>query len=85
MVFDNLSRAFPEKSTQEIKKIAKKAYKNLTDITLETIKSQTTPLHEIYRRCKVMNPEIVAEPDVPSRDPRLHGGELCLGLGLPRP
>ncbi len=60
VIFENLERAFPEKSAAEIKKIVRDTYRNLTDVTLETIKSHTTPLAEISRRCQVLNPEIVS-------------------------
>jgi KDO2-lipid IV(A) lauroyltransferase len=61
VVWDNLSRAFPEKNRVELERIIKLTYRNLTDVTLETIKSQTTSLEEIRRRCQVVNPEIVSE------------------------
>lgn len=59
VVYDNLRRAFPEKTEAEIKKIARASYRNLTDVTLETLKSYTMPLAEIQRRCPPINPELV--------------------------
>lgn len=59
VIFDNLKRAFPEKSAGELKKTARGFYRNLTDVSLETIKSFTTPIPEIHRRMKVVNPEII--------------------------
>jgi len=38
VVFDNLQKAFPEKSDKDIRKIAKKFYLNFTDTFIETIK-----------------------------------------------
>jgi KDO2-lipid IV(A) lauroyltransferase len=38
IVFSNLKESFPEKSEEEIKKIAKKFYRNLTDSFIEIIK-----------------------------------------------
>lgn len=61
VILDNLQRAYPEKDAAEIRRIIHGVYRNLTDITLETIKSHTTPLTEIRRRCQVLNPEMVAE------------------------
>lgn len=61
VIFENLSKAFPEKSAAEIRQITRATYRNLTDVTLETIKSYATPLAEIRHRCRVTNPEIVAE------------------------
>lgn len=59
VVFENLRRAFPEKNERQIKKIARAAYRNLTDVTLETLKSFTAPIPEIERRCPCVNPEIL--------------------------
>jgi len=61
VIFENLSRAFPEKNEADIRRIMGDTYRNLTDVTLETLKSFTTPLTEIQRRCVVLNPEIVLE------------------------
>ena len=61
VIADNLRRAFPEKNAAEINQIVRGVYRNLTDVTLETIKSYSTPLHEIRRRCAVLNPDIIAE------------------------
>ena len=38
IVYDNLNIAFPEKSSEEKKKIAKQFYRNLTDTFIETLK-----------------------------------------------
>lgn len=59
VVYDNLRRAFPEKTEAEIKQIARASYRNLTDVTLETLKSYTMSLAEIQRRCPPINPELV--------------------------
>jgi len=59
VIFDNLQRAFPEKSASEIRKIIHATYRNLTDVTLETLKSFTTPIAEIERRAVCLNPEMV--------------------------
>jgi KDO2-lipid IV(A) lauroyltransferase len=56
---DNLQRAFPQINAAEIERILRDSYRNLTDVTLETIKSFTTPVEEIARRCVVRNPEVV--------------------------
>ena len=61
VIADNLKRAFPEKNELEMRQIVRDTYRNITDVALETIKSHTTPLSEIHRRCKVLNLEIVAE------------------------
>lgn len=59
VVFDNLRRAFPEKNENEIGQIARAAYRNLSDVTLETFKSFSMPYAEIERRCPCLNPEIL--------------------------
>lgn len=59
VIFENLHRAFPEKSEPEIKKIARGTYRNLTDVTLETLKSFTAPIAEIERRALCVNPELL--------------------------
>ncbi len=41
VVFSNLKKSFPEKSEDEIKKIAKKFYRYLCDVFLETFKTLT--------------------------------------------
>lgn len=61
VIHSNLQRAFPEKNESEIRQIARKTYRNLTDITLETIKSQTASVTEIQRRCRTVNPELVTQ------------------------
>lgn len=57
VALESLKRSFPEKTAAEIQAILRKFYRNLTDITLETIKSNTMSLAEIERRCPVRNPE----------------------------
>jgi len=59
VIFDNLQHAFPEKNEAEILKIVRANYRNLTDVTLETLKSFTAPYTEIERRALCLNPEIV--------------------------
>lgn len=59
VIFENLERAFPEKNNAEIKQIARATYRNLTDVTLETLKSFTTSMDEIDRRALCLNPEVV--------------------------
>lgn len=59
VVFSNLKRVFPEKPDTELKDIARRFYRNLTDVSLETIKSFTSPISEISRRARVINPELI--------------------------
>lgn len=59
VIFENLRRAFPEKSTAELKQITHATYRNLTDVTLETLKSFSAPIAELDRRAICLNPEII--------------------------
>ena len=61
VMYENLKRAFPEHSDAQIAEIMKAAYRNLTDITLETIKGFTTPMEKIHKRCISKNPELIHE------------------------
>ena len=61
IVYQNLNSSFPEKSPQEIKKIAKKYYHHLSDIGLETIKFSRMTEKQIDDRLKVHGYEIYEE------------------------
>lgn len=50
IVFSNLLQAFPEKTEQERKKIAKKFYRNFTDTFIETIKMISASESYILKR-----------------------------------
>lgn len=58
VIWENLRRAFPEKTETALKKIVKETYRNLTDVTLESIKVFTMSFKELERRCPC-NPELV--------------------------
>lgn len=59
VIFDNLRRAFPEKTEVEIRGMMPAMYRNLTDLALESIKMNSTSVAEITRRGPVRNPELV--------------------------
>lgn len=59
VVYGNLRRAFPDKPDAELKTIARQAYRNLMDVTLETLKSYTMSIEEIKRRASPLNPEVI--------------------------
>lgn len=61
VVFQNLKNSFPEKSQDEIRKIAKKYYHHLSDIGLETIKFSRMTEKQIDDRLKVHGYEIYEE------------------------
>ncbi|MCK5794121.1 MAG: hypothetical protein KAH12_05420, partial [Anaerolineales bacterium] len=57
----NLRNSFPEKSTQEIKQIAKKFYRRLADQIIESFKLLNLSKKEISKRFKYVNPELLEE------------------------
>ncbi len=59
VAFDNLHRAFPEKSEKEIREIAWKSYRNLTDIIFESFKGMVISEKTIKKRFKMDNPEVL--------------------------
>ncbi len=59
VVLDNLSKAFPEKDKSEINCIAKKFHKNFMDILFEGLKGMTMSDKSVYKRYKLLNPELV--------------------------
>lgn len=59
VVFENLKNSFPDKSEEEIEHIAKKYYRHLSDITLESIKSMTISEKKLAKRYVVKGLEIV--------------------------
>lgn len=50
VVFTNLRQAFPEKTNKEITRLARKYYRNLTDMMVETIKLLTMSRKQLQRR-----------------------------------
>ncbi len=61
VIIQNLQKSFPEKSEKEINIIAKRTYRNLTDIVVESIKTFTMSTKQVKRRFKIINPEILDE------------------------
>ncbi|QNL48443.1 lysophospholipid acyltransferase family protein [Olivibacter sp. SDN3] len=59
VVDENLSQAFPEKTTSERNKITKKFYKHLADMVLETIKMKAITAKEVRKRIRLNNPQEV--------------------------
>lgn len=59
VVRDNLKKSFPGKSKEELKRIEKLSYKNLADITIESIKAFTMSKKQIFARHKVINEDDV--------------------------
>lgn len=61
VVHENLTRSFPEKSTEEIRQITKRYYHHLSDLGIETIKFSNMTEAEINDRIKLNNAEIFEE------------------------
>lgn len=61
VIFDNLHHAFPEKSEKEIKKIARKFYRHLTDLMVEIIKLHSISEKQMNNRMTFDGLELVHE------------------------
>ena len=59
MVEENLRKAFPELSAEEISKTRKKFYTSFTDIWLETLKTRNMNEKEFRKRVQLLNPELL--------------------------
>ena len=59
IVYTNLRNSFPEKSDQEIRHIAKKFYRYLPDIVVESIKMRTISKKQVKERIELLNEEEV--------------------------
>jgi len=59
VVDNNLRRAFPEKTENELKAIRRKFYRHFADLLAESIKNLSAPKNELLKRIKVSNPEIM--------------------------
>lgn len=55
IVYTNLRNSFPEKSDQEIRQIAKKFYRYLPDIVVESIKMRTISKKQVQERIELLN------------------------------
>lgn len=61
VVYQNLYRAFPEKSASEITHLAKNFYRHLLQFALEVIAIERMPLSEFQQRMRIKNPEVLEE------------------------
>ena len=59
VVLENLKLAFPEKSEEERKKIAKDFFRHLTDLIMESVKAFSISEKEMSKRYRYKNPELV--------------------------
>lgn len=61
VVYKNLKISFPDKTDEEIKALSKKFYRNLSDVTLESIKGLSMSKKALLKRFPVKNIEILDE------------------------
>lgn len=59
VVYDNISLVFPEKSSEEKKRISKLFFKHFTDLFMESVKAFSISEKEILKRYKYKNPELI--------------------------
>src|SRR5258706_177189 len=61
VVWEKLTRSFPEKNREEIRQISRRFYKNMCDYVVETLKLLTIPQDELKRRMVYKNPGGIRE------------------------
>ena len=61
VVYMNIRNSFPQKSEAEINQIAKKFYKNLSDIIIEVLKLRHISPKQLSERIVVKNIEVVED------------------------
>lgn len=61
VVYNNLENAFPEKSQEEIKKIAKRFYRHFGEISAEGVKAFSISKKNLMNRYKVVNPKLIED------------------------
>lgn len=72
VVDENLRNSFPEKAEAELKAIAKKYYRYLADMVVETLKTLTITKQEILKRVEGVNTELVKDA--------LNSGRSVIGI-----
>ncbi|SOD80257.1 lysophospholipid acyltransferase family protein [Spirosoma fluviale] len=72
VVLDNLTRSFPEKSSVEVKQIARRFYKNLGDLIVESIKQATLPPEFFLKHINFPNIELIQE--------KILAGQTIIGM-----
>jgi len=72
IIYQNLKQSFPGLGKNELQKLVKLTYKNLTDVIVEGIKGFTMSRRQIKERHKVMNPELIM--------PLIESGRSIIGV-----
>jgi Kdo2-lipid IVA lauroyltransferase/acyltransferase len=87
VVQSNLKNAFPDLSDTQLQALVPRIYRNLTDVTLETLKSYTLSLRQVQARSQGLNPEAINQLFAEGKSVILAGAhfnnwEYC-GLTIP--
>lgn len=61
VVLENLRNAFPEKTEEEIRRIARKFYRHFTDTIFEILKMRTISRAGLRKRIRYSNPELLED------------------------
>lgn len=77
VIINNLKSCFPNLSDKEILNLTKKFYKNLCDITLESIKGFTMSKKDLMERYTIVNPEVGNQFLAQERDIMYVGAHYC--------
>ncbi|MBO9636957.1 MAG: lysophospholipid acyltransferase family protein [Siphonobacter aquaeclarae] len=59
VIFQNLSRSFPEKPAAEIRKIVRQYYRHFSNLFREILESASLSENEMLHRVRVVNPELL--------------------------
>jgi len=57
----NLRRSFPDKGEAELERISRQAYRNACDLIAEVLKGAALGEHELSRRVRIVNPEVIEQ------------------------
>lgn len=87
VVFQNISRSFPELSPKEHSVIAREFYRHFCDLIVESFKGFTISESEIRKRFRFKNPEVLDEAFSVGQSAMLIGGHYgnweWLAVGIP--
>ncbi|MEI5983943.1 MULTISPECIES: lysophospholipid acyltransferase family protein [Sphingobacterium] len=72
VVYENLRNSFPEKSTEEINKIARDFYRYFPDLLVESVKMASISEAEVKKRIELLNPDEVYQ--------YIHKGRSVIGV-----
>jgi KDO2-lipid IV(A) lauroyltransferase len=61
VVQQNLARAFPDKSPQELRTLGKAFYRRLCQVAFEIVKARRMSRDEFHQRVKIINPELLSQ------------------------